>query len=432
MGLRFFRSLLAQNLAPAVTYYVRGTSTNVGGTETFNIQYIADGASTPDSATTETVNVAADGSWEFSYTGKKIYSLYGFAKNNTTITAFDFSNADDFSAITSLREAFYSSALTSLDFSGKTFQNVTNGYLAFNILNACTSINLADATFENLLDASSMFSQTSAAVTKSIDLRSATFANLTNAPRMFMGTKVSTIDLSSATFASVTNAIYMFGTFTAANLSLPNATFASVTNAHAMFSGSSGLISVSMPNATFESALDTYQMFYNCTNMTSLNLDSATFNSVTDAGFMFNVVTKLPTISMPLATFKAVTNAQGIFSQYNNALLTTISMPNATFESLTTTANANFFNGNYGNSVTSWTSKAVGVDNKSIGVTFAFYAPRLNYASFLNVANWLKDLTGGTAQTVTLSSVAWNALSSAEQNTIDGILTAKNWSRALA
>lgn len=104
--LRFFRSLLAQNLTPAVTYYVRGTSSNVNGTETFNIQYIADGASTPDPATTETVNVAADGSWEFSYSGKMIYSLGNFAQNNTRLTALDLSAADDLTELASASDAF--------------------------------------------------------------------------------------------------------------------------------------------------------------------------------------------------------------------------------------------------------------------------------------------------------------------------------------
>lgn len=92
--------------AVAVTYVVRGTSSNVNGTETFNIQFIQDNAQTPDAAETITVNVDANGGWSFEYSGKKIYSLDGLAQNITTITALDFSASDGLTELTSAANAF--------------------------------------------------------------------------------------------------------------------------------------------------------------------------------------------------------------------------------------------------------------------------------------------------------------------------------------
>lgn len=418
--------------AVAVVYTISGKST--AASETFDITFIQDGSLIPDAAETITVIVDGNGDWSFSYMNKKVYSLYKFAINNSTITSFDFSAADDFSALTNMYQAFYSmSAITAFDFSGKLLQNVTDAEQAFNVINACTTIDLGDATFASLTNAKSMFSQTASSAAKAIDLRSATFNSLQNAYFMFNGIKLTALDLSVATFENVTNAQGMFGNISSTiGISMPIATFESATITQQMFGASSGITSISIPNATFENVVTATQMIYNCPNLTSLNLDKATFNSVTSANYMFNVLTKLQAVSLPLATFKNVTTAIGIFSQYNNAQMTTIYIPNATFESITVTSYANFFNGNFGNSIVNWTSKAVGVDNKSIGVSFAFYAPRLNYASYLNVANWLKDLSGMTTQTITISSVAWNALSSAEQTTIQGILSGKNWNLATA
>ena len=56
----------------------------------------------------------------------------------------------------------------------------------------------------------------------------------------------------------------------------------------------------------------------------------------------------------------------------------------------------------------------------------------LTYTSMLKVANWLSDLTGYTAHTVTFKATAWAALTAAEQATIQGILSGKNWTLATA
>lgn len=444
--------------AVAVVYYIRGTSSNVNGTETFTIQFIDDGSLTPSASETITCNVDGNGDFEYTYQNKKIYAFTGITSYlNNTITELEFT--EDFSEclsianlvanksnlttikmqnavlskVTAANQAFLSTGLTALSLPEATFENLTNGYRFCNNNQSMTVLSLPKAKFDNVTNAEGMFGNNQNVTTFELK-EGQTFASATTVYQLFYALKyVTSIDLSSATFASATNASQMLISCAAlTSVDLSSATFSSLTNASGMFSGCSNLTTLKLDIATFASLTNGYQMFYNCPNITTLNLNVATFEKVTEARFMFNVLTKLQTLSLPEATFEKATSVQGIFSQYNNAQMTTIYAPKATFESLAVTANANFFNGNYGNSIINWTSKAVGVDNKSIGVSFAFYAPKLNYASFLNVANWVKDLSGLTAQTITLNATAWNALSSAEQTTIDGILNGKNWTRAIA
>lgn len=280
--LRFFHQLLTQQGGPAVTYYVRGTSSNIGNTETFNIQYINDGAAGPETATTETVQVAADGSWEFSYSGKKIYSLLSFTSLcKTTILTCDFSGADDFSRI--------------INFGGN---STNNGAFA-----GCT--------------------------------------NLTS------------VDLSNALLTACTNFDYVF---------------------------------------------------YGCSNILTINAALAEFGTLATLNRCFEGCAKLTTLDFSAATFASVSRVYRSF--YNCSKLTTFNVPgNAT--AILQTASA------------------------SDAPMDLHWSP-LDYTSMLKVANWLSNLTGYSAHTVTFKTTAWSALTAAEQANIDSILTAKNWTRALA
>ena len=109
-------------------------------------------------------------------------------------------------------------------------------------------------------------------------------------------------------------------------------------------------------------------------------------------------------------------------------------MPNVNFSNVTSTKDANFWN-TFANCNALTT---IDVPTNSTAIKPTSTAPMdlrnspLSYQSMLNVANWLSDLTGYSAHTCTFKTSAWNALSSAEQNTIDGILSGKNWTRAIA
>jgi hypothetical protein len=410
---------------------------------------------------------------------------------NCKATSITLNSATTFANVLTSQAMFYGcSNITGLSLPNATFENVTTAQDMLNRCTALTSLDLSNATFANATTALNMFLL--AENITNIDLSAATFAALTNASGMFNACyKLQSVDLSGTTFASVKNTDAMFyndaqlstiawnnnlnfGNLQTAggngmfyncklltnnyiqkvfsvnltklvnaqqmlqqcigitSLDLSNQTFGALTNANSMFNGCSALQTLNLSNASFANLTSAMRMMLSCTALTSIDLSAATFANLTNAQFMFNILTALPTLSLPNATFEKVTIAQGIFSQYNNAQMTTINVPKATFESLATNANANFFNGNYGNSIVNYTAKPLGVDNKAIGVSFAFYAPRLNYTSYLSVANWLKDLTGSTAQTITISTTAWNALSAAEQATIQGILQAKNWNLATA
>ena len=165
-------------------YRVRGTSSNINGQETFNIQYINDGSLSPSPAETVTVNVDANGDWEFSYDHKTIYSLNGFAPSHTTLLTVDFSAADDLSNVINMGYSVIGegsfancTALTSVDFSNCKLTN-------------CQYLNYTFYGCSNLL---------------SIDLGEAILGNVIQLNRCFEScTKLVTLDLSSATFASVT------------------------------------------------------------------------------------------------------------------------------------------------------------------------------------------------------------------------------------
>lgn len=445
--------------AVAVVYYVRGTSS--AASETFNIQYINNGSLTPNAAETISVVVDGNGNWEFSYYGKKIYSLYHFANQNSTCLTIDFSSADDLLACVSTYEAFMQcTALTSLDFSGKTLENVTTMYRMFSESPSIVDFGIEDCTFANVANACAAFSlsvnQTQA--TSTIDLSSATFASVLDADSMFRRQNAKAI-MPNATFASVTNCESMFRD-SLADVVAHSATFASATNINYMFSDYKGS-TIDLPNAIFGNAITAIQ-FINNSTLTSLDLSNATFASATNIYLLFGDCLDILVISLPKATFANVTNALYIFSTNinyaNNDKTTTIEMPMATFEKLADTTNfcrnkrkvtkldisATTFEsvtktGNafqYMNLLVDLSvpqnSTAIVKTSTAANAPLNLSSSPLNYASMLKVANWLVSLVGYTAHTCTFKASAWNALSSAEQSNIDGILSGKNWTRAIA
>lgn len=385
--------------AVMVVYSIKGKST--AASETFTLQFIDDNT---QAVTTQTITCAVDGSgnWEHQYNGKKIYSLANTFFSNSTITEIEIT--ENLAECVSLRNAYNNMAnLQSITFvSGSTFSKVQDTYGAFATLPSLTAINnIANATFENVTDAESMFYASSIAT---ISLPSATFERvLTMTNFAYRSTGVTTINLPSATFNSVVNAIRAFSTC-------------------------ARLATLNLQSATFANATSINEFLINATSLTTLNLSAATFAKITSARQAFNVISSLETLDLPLATFELLSDGYVMFSQYNTAALTTINMPNATFENLAASASArNLFNANLTRSL-----RNLSVAANKLKVTMNLSGPNLTYQSILNVANWCADLTGQTAQTITFYSVAWNALSAAEQNTIDTILSGKNWNRAIA
>ena len=416
--------------AVAVVYTIKGTSSNVNGTETFTIQFIDDGAVFPSAAETITCAVDGNGNWGFDYLGKKVYSLQSFSYNNQNILTIDFSAADDFSKLTSLRNAFTSCAnITSYNFSGKVLDNVTDAYQCFANNHSLLTNDLSNQTFASLINAQQMFYQCESL--PNINLQSAILSNVTTLYYFAMScTSVQYVDLSAATLDNVTTAYQaFFGCSNVTSIDIKNATFSVLTNASGMFASCGLLANLDLRTATFASTTSIQQFLTSDSALTTLRLDNATFANVTTAQIAFANLFNITAISLPNATFEKLTNALQMFYYCREA--TSISMPKATFERVTDARNA-FNNCNKLTDITlPQNSTAIATNAGTNGNVNISWSP-LTYQSMLNVAKWLNDLTGYTAHTCTFKVSAWNALSTAEQNTIDGILSGKNWTRAIA
>lgn len=342
--------------AVAVVYYIRGTSSNVNGQETFTMAFIDDNSLNPSARETITCNVDGNGDWEFSYIGKKLYDTRYFANDKTTLLTIDFTDADDFSKLIYLSQETMGM-----------FKGCTN----------LTSVNFGNRTFENVDVAAVLFRECSS---------------------------LTTCDLSHATFTSLTDAHFMFDTCSLQNIDLSHATFANVTNARGMFRYSSALNgTIDLSSATFASATTTYDMFYYC-KASTIDMRNATFGSISTAYHMFYRAENVVTLRFDKANFTSSSDIQGMF-RYMNAMTTFVC----------TVSNCN-------------------VNPSASGATVLMNLGEspLTYQSMLNFANWLSDKTGYSASTITFKSTYWNALTTDEKNTLDGIISGKNWTRAIA
>lgn len=450
--------------AVAVVYYIRGTSTAV--TETFTLQFIDDDT---QAVTTETITCAVDGNgnWEYSYMHKKIYSLSYFAQNNSTATSIDFSNSDHLTECVLLDYAFENVPNAVLDFTGCTFEKVTDCTNAFHTFvgslsfpsatfekaTSCyqmfssyyiTSVSLPNATFAEATTALSMFGTLNASnALTSVNISNATFAACTNCFAMFRNLQsLTSVDLSSATFAMVTNCVEMFLECTALiSINLSSATFASLTTAKRMFQNTTALTTLTWSNNLNLNNLQYmgqrgahYGMFGGC-GLPTIDLSGQTLPNVIDASSAFRVSATTTSINLHDATFANLQNADSIFWGYYDdarAILTSIDMTNATFEKV-------IYSVRTFERLKSLTNLSLSVQNTAIlktstAANASIYAGNspLTYQSMLNLANWVSNLTGYSAHTLTYKASAWNALSTAEQNNIDTILSGKNWTRAIA
>lgn len=522
------------------TYYIRGTSSNVGNNETFNIQFIQDGAQTPDAAETITCAVDGNGNFEHEYHGKKIYQMISTFMNNTTITSVEFNepmdelismgdypngcffgcsnlasvtfaNNSTFAKLTSFDSTFTDCvALTSVDLSMSLFPSLTivrrmfmgctnlqsvafdNANTFNTLLNMnnwftdCVSLTsvafLSNAQFANVTTANTFFNNCDALTT--IDLHSATFASLTITNSLFDGSQnLVSVDLSSATFANLTSMNRMFA-------SCPNLTtitwssalnLSNVEDARQCFLGCSSLTDATIAvfaNQTFASLRLFSNFFYGCTTLTNIDFSSATFANVTNLGSTFMNCSNVLSIDLSSATFANVVTCQELFANcqkltsivgignftfasattidrmfFHCDALTSIDLHSATFASATsaidtfrycgniTSLNINLANwsnvtlaGNFIRNNSKLTTIIISVNN---GYTKAnstsgcnITESPLTYQSMLNVANWLPITT--TSRSVTFKTSAFNALSAAEQANIQGLVTGKNWTLALA
>ena len=431
--------------AVAVTYVIRGTSSKTNDAETFRVQFILNGNSVSQSAEIISCETDAVGNFEYSYKGKKLYSMNMFASQNTTLKTIEFT--EELDELTVGEKAFYMcSALQSIDLSNATFAKMSNGQQMFNYCTALTYINLSNATFENLVYGLGMFGNLKSMT--SIDLSNATFVNLQDGSQMFEAQSMNysalqTIDLSNATFESLTNAIRMFYSCNllttiiwSANLNLENLQYVSASNGYnGMFTKCTSLTSLTaFGNFKFNNLLHMGGWFWNCQNLQTLDLHSAEFRNVQSAWAFMQATLKMQTIDLPEATFENLVNGESLFYKYigGASYTQTINMPKATLAKCTNTKQIFLGHENLTTIDVPQNSTAILPTSTAANAPMDLHNSPLTYASMLKVANWLSDLTGYTAHTVTFNTSAWNALTAAEQSNIDTILSGKNWTRVLA
>lgn len=289
-----------------------------------------------------------------------------------------------------------------------------------------TYVSMPKATFDQTTKSDQMFDNTAMEIW---NLPLATFASVTTAKNMFARINDNTpfniaSELSSAVFAlSGSGAEGMFegSKFTSINVSAID--FSSCTSFKNMFKDCTNLKTPTMTSGQMSSILSIESMFENCSSLTtgasdllsgealasvtsaknafkgasgSINLTSTTFTALTNAEGMFYNST-ISTIAMAAATFASVTNAKNMFAGCQS--LTTINTAVATFASVTDT-DGMFYN------CKALTTVDMASGTLPIGISLS-QSNVLAVASFTNIADWLKDLSGLSSQKVILNSTAW-------------------------
>lgn len=172
-----------------------------------------------------------------------------------------------------------------------------------------------------------------------------------------------------------------------------------VTDMSSMFYGCN-LTKLDLSSFDTSAATNMMYMFKYCSNLTTLDLSSFDTSSVTSMGGMFDNCDRLTTLDLSNFNTSSVTNMMYMF--YNCSNLTTI-IGTHTLEE-----------------VQAGTIKALKGTKESLNLS---YSPLLERASILALFYGLADLTGQTANTVTLHATAKARLTSEDIK----IATDKNW-----
>ena len=239
--------------------------------------------------------------------------------------------------------------------------------------------------------------QTSKIVFKDFDTSA-----VTNMVSMFSScSNLTTLDLSSFNTSAVTNMGSMF--YSCSNLTtldLSSFNTSAVTNMGGMFSSCRNLTTLDLSSFNTSAVTNMGSMFYSCSNLTTLDLSSFNTSAVTNMGGMFSSCRNLTTLDLSSFNTSAVTNMIYMFDDCTS--LTSI-IGTHTLEE-----------------VQAGTIKAM----RGLKVSISFSeSPNLERASILALFYGLADLTGQTAQTVTLHTTAKARLTAEDIK----IATDKNW-----
>ena len=201
--------------------------------------------------------------------------------------------------------------------------------------------------------------------------------------------------------SAVTNMSYMFRLCSnLTTLDVSNFNTSAVTNMIYMFSNCSNLTTLDVSNFNTSAVTNMSYMFPNCSNLSTLDLSSFNTSAVTNMSSMFNGCSNLTTLDLSNFNTSSVTNMSYMF--YRCSSLTSI-IGTHTLEE-----------------VQAGTIKAL--RGLKVGISFSD-SPNFERASILALFYGLADLTGNTAQTVTLHATAKARLTAEDIK----IATDKNW-----
>ena len=173
-----------------------------------------------------------------------------------------------------------------------------------------------------------------------------------------------------------------------------------VTNMSYMFRLCSNLTTLDVSNFNTSAVTNMSYMFSNCRNLSTLDVSSFNTSAVTNMSSMFNGCSNLTTLDLSNFNTSSVTNMSYMF--YRCSSLTSI-IGTHTLEE-----------------VQAGTIKAL--RGLKVGISFSD-SPNFERASILALFYGLADLTGNTAQTVTLHATAKARLTAEDIK----IATDKNW-----
>ena len=263
--------------------------------------------------------------------------------------------------------------------------------------------------------------------TKKVEFKNFNTSNMTSMNSMFKNSEVTELDLSNFDTSAVTDMSYMFsGIFGFTSLDLSNFDTSSVTNMSHMFDEFHTNTSLNLSNFNNSAVTDMSYMFYRFGNI--ITLDFSTFNtsSVTNMQSMFENCGSLTSLDLSNFNTSSVTNMNRMFdtcerltmldlSNFNTSSVTDINYMFYLCSSLTSIIGTHTLE-----EVQAGTIKAL--RGLKVGISFSD-SPNLERASILALFYGLADLTGKTAQTVTLHATAKARLTAEDIK----IATDKNW-----
>ena len=205
-------------------------------------------------------------------------------------------------------------------------------------------------------------------------------------------------DFDTSSVTNMSNMFYNCRNLTTLDLSSFNTS--AVTNMSSMFYDCRKLTTLDLSSFDTSAVADMSYMFYDCSNLTTLDLSNFNTSAVTNMSSMFYYCRNLTTLDLSSFDTSVVTDMSNMF--YNCSKLTTI-IGTHTLEE-----------------VQAGTIKALKGTKVSLDLSSSSLLER---ASILALFYGLADLTGQTAQTVTLHATAKARLTAEDIK----IATDKNW-----